>query len=54
MDWWANPQIAVSPDGSKIAYINQKNETNNVMVKPASAGGASVQRTFRTNVFDFS
>ncbi len=49
-DWWVMPQIAVSPDGSKIAYINEKNETTNVMVKNASKGGASTQRTFRTSV----
>ncbi len=49
-DWWVMPQIAISPDGSKIAYINEKNETTNVMVKNASKGGASTQRTFRTGV----
>ncbi len=49
-DWWVMPQIAVSPDGGKIAYINEKNETTNVMVKNASKGGASIQRTFRSSV----
>lgn len=52
--WWVNPQIQVSPDGTKIAYINNKNKTNNIMVKSAQQGGVSVQRTFRTNVEDFS
>lgn len=50
IDWWVVPQIAVSPDGSKIAYINEKNKTTNIMVKSSTTGGASVQRTFRTNV----
>ncbi|MCD8265589.1 MAG: hypothetical protein LUC33_00395 [Prevotellaceae bacterium] len=50
IDWWVIPQIALSPDGTKIAYINEKNKTTNVMVKNATKGGASTQRTFRTNV----
>lgn len=54
IDWWVNPRIAVSPDGTKIAYLNWKNKTSNVMVKNASRGGASTQRTFRSNVTDFT
>ena len=54
LDWWVNPQIAVSPDGKKIGYINYKNKTSNIMIKSASKGGSSVQRTFRTNVEDFT
>lgn len=54
IDWWIIPQIAVSPDGKRIGYINEKNGTNNIMIKSASKGGASVQRTFRTNVQGFS
>lgn len=54
VNWWVNPQIAISPDGKKLAYINNKNGTTNVMVKDAKRGGSSVQRTFRTNVRDFT
>lgn len=54
INWWINPQIAVSPDGNKIAYLNSKNNTFNVMVKSASSGGSSLQRTFRSNVTDFT
>mgnify|MGYP002622431950 CR=1 FL=1 len=54
LDWWVIPQIALSPDGKKIGYINEKNKTTNIMIKSASKGGASVQRTFRTNVEGFS
>lgn len=54
IDWWVNPRIAISPDGSKLAYLNWKNGTSNVMVKDAARGGASTQRTFRTNVTDFT
>ncbi|MDE7407708.1 MAG: hypothetical protein K2M76_04745, partial [Muribaculaceae bacterium] len=35
-------------------YINFKNGTSNIMVKDARTGGSSVQRTFRTNVRDFT
>ncbi len=54
IDWWVIPQIAISPDGKKIGYINEKNKTTNVMIKNATKGGASTQRTFRTNVEGFS
>ncbi len=54
LDWWVIPQIALSPDGKRIGYINEKNKTTNVMIKSASKGGASVQRTFRTNVEGFT
>lgn len=54
IDWWVNPRIAVSPDGSKVAYLNWKNRTSNVMVKDAHRGGACTQRTFRANVTDFT
>jgi len=54
LDWWVIPQIAISPDGKRIGYINEKNGTTNIMIKSASKGGASVQRTFRTNVQGFS
>lgn len=54
IDWWIAPQIALSPDGSKLGYINEKNKTTNIMIKSAHRGGASVQRTFRTNVQGFT
>lgn len=54
MSWWVVPQIALSPDGKRIGYINEKNGTTNVMIKDAKKGGASIQRTFRTSVQGFS
>lgn len=54
VDWWVNPQIGLSPDGQKLGYLNYKNKTSNIMVKSAKTGGASVQRTFRSNVEDFT
>jgi Tol biopolymer transport system component len=41
-------------DGRRIGYINEKNGTTNIMIKNAAKGGASVQRTFRTNVEGFT
>ncbi len=52
--WWVNPIIAVAPDGSKIAYVNSKDKTTNIMEKSATTGGPSTQRTFRNSVTDFS
>lgn len=52
--WWVNPIIAISPDGSRIAYVNSKENMTNIMEKNATTGGPSVQRTFRSNVTDFS
>lgn len=54
VDWWVNPQIGLSPDGQKLGYLNFKNKTSNIMVKSAKSGGVSVQRTFRSNVEDFT
>ncbi|MBR1889960.1 MAG: PD40 domain-containing protein [Alloprevotella sp.] len=53
-DWWILPQIGISPDGKRIGYINEKNGTTNIMIKSAQRGGASVQRTFRSNIQGFS
>lgn len=50
--WWAGTQIALSPDGSKIAYITDRNGMQNIMVKSSAKGGASTQRTSRVHVKD--
>lgn len=52
MQWGPIRTLSVSPDGSEIAYLTQKNKTNNVMVRRASGAGASTQRTFR-HIRDF-
>lgn len=54
LEWWMNTMIAISPDGSKIAYINEKNDMWNVMIKSSQAGGPSTQRTFRNAIMDFT
>jgi Tol biopolymer transport system component len=52
--WYAPPLIAISPDGSKLAYMGLKNENKNIYIKSTLGGGATVQRTFRNNVLDMS
>jgi len=52
--WWASPQIALSSDGTQIAYISEKNNTRNIMLKKTDKAGSSIQRTFRNNVMDLS
>lgn len=50
---WANHRtLAVSPDGTEIAYMTNKNKSDNIMVRRASGSGASTQRTSR-DVRDF-
>jgi Tol biopolymer transport system component len=51
LQWWMNPQVGVSPDEKKVAYITKKNDVSNIMVK---VGSTSTQRTFRSNILDFS
>jgi Tol biopolymer transport system component len=54
LDWWINPQIAISPDGQQIAYITDRNNTSNVMIKNLHDGGSGTQRTFRSCIEDIS
>lgn len=54
MFWSTGRIICLSPDGSQIAYIADKNGMNNVMIKNTDKAGSSVQRTFRNNVIDLS
>lgn len=45
--WNTGNRLAVSPDGTEIAYISIIEKAPNIMIKKASAGSASIQRTFR-------
>lgn len=45
--WSTRNNLAVSPDGSELAYLSLIDKSTNVMVKKSTAGGASTQRTFR-------
>lgn len=50
--WHPVRTLAMSPDGSELAYLTRKNKQDNVMVRRSTGAGASTQRTFR-NVIDF-
>lgn len=52
--WYAPSLIAVSPEGEKLSYLANKNNTNNIYIKNTKGGGTTVQRTFRTSVMDMS
>ncbi|MDE6301856.1 MAG: hypothetical protein K2M19_09085 [Muribaculaceae bacterium] len=50
--WNLNRTLSISPDGSELAYLTRKNKQDNVMVRRATGGGASTQRTNR-DINDF-
>lgn len=52
LQWHTHRLLAMSPDGSELAYLTRKNKADNIMVRKATGAGASTQRTFR-NVHDF-
>lgn len=47
IEWSTSKTLAISPDGSKIAYITKMNDQRNVMVRSTKSGGVATQRTFR-------
>ena len=51
--WCPLRTLAISPDGSKLAYLYKANGQTNIMVRNAVAQGATTQRTFR-DVLSFS
>ena len=51
--WATGRYLAVSPDGSEIAYLNRANKQDNIMIRKATSSGASTQRTFR-DIYSFS
>lgn len=52
--WYAPPLIALSPEGNKLAYLGEKNNSDNIYLKSTLGGGATVQRTFRNTILDMS
>ena len=54
LNWYTNKIIDVSADGSKIAFLAMRGDATNVFVKDLFKQGASVQRTNRKAVADFS
>src|SRR6185369_324468 len=52
LEWYAAPLIAVSPDGSKLAFTGFKDNKSNMYIKNTNGGKSTVQRTFREHVAD--
>lgn len=53
LQWNSHSLLAVSPDGTEIAYLTRSNKQDNIMVRKAASAGSATQRTFR-NVGSFS
>ena len=51
--WSSNRLLAISPDGTELGYLTRSNKQDNIMIRRATAQGASTQRTFR-DIRDFS
>lgn len=51
--WWPDRKLAISPDGTELAYVTYINKQRNIMIRKTTANSASTQRTFR-NVNDVS
>lgn len=45
--WTCPKNLAISPDGSKLAYLSNTNGQRNVIVRNSNSQGVSTQRTFR-------
>lgn len=54
VNWLTNRVINITPDGRKIAYIAERNNTTNIYVKDLNTPGVSIKRTNRRAILDFS
>ena len=54
IDWLSNRILDISVDGSQLAYLSFRSNTTNIFIKDIGKQGASVQRTNRQSVLDFS
>lgn len=54
VSWLSNRILDISPDGSQLAYLSMRSGTTNIFIKDIGKQGASVQRTNRQNVLDFT
>lgn len=52
--WGCYPNLQISPDGNKIAYITHSNDQNNILVRNTNSQGISTQRTFRNVIGGFA
>lgn len=54
INWLSNRILDISVDGSQLAYLSFRSNTTNIFIKEIDKQGASVQRTNRQAVLDFS
>ena len=54
ISWWTPSLIAISPDGSKVAYTAERDGKTNIFIKNTQGGRSTIQRTFRENVVDMA
>ena len=54
VNWLSNRILDISSDGQQLAYLSARNNTTNIFIKDIGRQGASVQRTNRQAVLDFS
>lgn len=48
--WYGSRNLAISPDGTKLAYVIRDNGQDNIVVRSTSSVGITTQRTFRNIV----
>lgn len=54
VNWLSNRILDISVDGSQLAYLAFRSNTTNIFIKDIVKQGASVQRTYRQAVLDFT
>lgn len=54
LNWMSNRILDICPDGSQLAYLSFRGNTTNIFIKDIDKQGASVQRTNRQSVLDFT
>lgn len=54
INWLSNRILDISVDGSQLAYLSFRSNTTNIFIKDIGKQGASVQRTNRQAVLDFT
>ena len=54
INWLSNRILDISIDGTQLAYLSFRSNTTNIFIKDIDKQGASVQRTNRQAVLDFS
>lgn len=54
VNWLSNRILDISTNGSQLAYLSLRSNTTNIFIKDLDKQGASVQRTNRQAVLDFT